>query len=185
MADGVYGFDPEIQDVDRDGEEAIALAASSGFAAPETIRADRITVDGTSLRFSDAANGDLASNPSAAPGFATLGGVGALTSVRGYYDASAGVLAGTPYGSEASGVRAATGAEFSNRDAFILSNGAGAGRFPIRAGTDGQLTAAEVTALTVICRVPISPTASSVALQGPYRGRSSSSTPSRPGCNRR
>ena len=54
MADGVYGFDPDVQDVDEDAEEVIALAATIGFAAPDEIRADRITVDGTSLRFSDA-----------------------------------------------------------------------------------------------------------------------------------
>ncbi|MDQ3139856.1 MAG: heme-binding protein, partial [Pseudomonadota bacterium] len=53
MADGVYGFDPEIQDVDQDGEEYIALAATTSFAAPEEIRAERISVDGTLLRFAD------------------------------------------------------------------------------------------------------------------------------------
>jgi uncharacterized protein GlcG (DUF336 family) len=153
MADGVYGFDPEIQDIDRDDEEFIAVAASTGFAAPEEIRADRITVDGTSLRFSDAAPSGLASNPSSAPGFSAINGSqGTLTSVRGYYDASSGVLAGRAYGSEASGVRASTKAEFSNPDAFVLTNGSGANRFPIRGATDGgavsqPLSAAEVTAL--------------------------------------
>ncbi|MEA3009522.1 MAG: hypothetical protein QOJ91_1214 [Sphingomonadales bacterium] len=148
MADGVYGFDPEVQDVDRDREEIIALAATTGFAAAAEIRADRISVDGTLLRFSDAAAGDLASNPTAAPGFAAVNGsVGALVSVRGYYDSAAGVLAGRAYGTEASGIRPAAGAEFSNPDAFILSDGAGANRFPVRAGTDGALSAGEVAAL--------------------------------------
>jgi uncharacterized protein GlcG (DUF336 family) len=148
MADGVYGFDPEVQDVDKDNEESIALAASTGFAAPDEIRADRISVDGTLLRFSDATPGDLRSNPSAAPAFATINGsTGALTSVRGYYDSSMGVLAGLAYGTEASGIRPATAGEFSNPDAFVLSSGAGANRYPVRPGTDGALTAAEVTAL--------------------------------------
>src|SRR6185295_15464901 len=93
MADGVYGFDPEVQDVDRDDEETIALAASTGFAAPDEIRAERISVDGTLLRFSDAAAGDLRSTPAAAPPFAGLGGAGALVTVRGYYDSTMGVLA--------------------------------------------------------------------------------------------
>ncbi|MFL6843363.1 MAG: heme-binding protein [Allosphingosinicella sp.] len=145
MADGVYGFDPEVQDIDKDGEEAIALAASTGFAAPDEIRADRISVDGTLLRFSDATPADLRSSPAAAPSFTTL--PGALTSVRGYYDAGMGVLPGLAYGSEASGIRPATAAEFSSVDAFVLTSGAGANRYPIRAGTDGNLTAAEVTAL--------------------------------------
>ena len=54
MADGVYGFDPNILDIDDDAEEAIALAATTGFAAPTEIRAERISVDGTPLRFTDA-----------------------------------------------------------------------------------------------------------------------------------
>ena len=151
MADGVYGFDPEILGRDGDGEEAIALAASRGFAAPAEVRAERIAVDGTTLRFSDAAVADLRTDPGAAPAFAAINGpVGLLASVRGYYDAAGGVLAGSAYGSEASGVRAATAAEFANRDAFILTDGSGANRYPVRAATDGiagALTAAEVRAM--------------------------------------
>jgi uncharacterized protein GlcG (DUF336 family) len=149
MGDGVYGFDPEVRDVDSDAEEAIALAATRGFEAPEEIRANRISVDGTLLRYSDAEAGDLAGG-TPAPFSAINGAAGQLTSVRGYYDASGGVLAGSAYGSEASGVRAATAAEFSNSDAFVLSNGTGGNRFPIRAGTDAlpqPLSAAEVRAL--------------------------------------
>jgi uncharacterized protein GlcG (DUF336 family) len=148
MADGVYGFDPEVQDIDSDIEEFIAVAASTGFAAPEEIRAERISVDGTTLRFSDATSSGLSSNPGAAPGFASINGSqGVLTSVRGYYDSSSGVLAGRPYGSEASGIRASTQAEFANPDAFILTNGSGSNRYPIRGGTDGLLSSAEVRVL--------------------------------------
>ncbi|MEA3045057.1 MAG: hypothetical protein QOH47_2895 [Sphingomonadales bacterium] len=148
MADGVYGFDPEIQDIDQDGEEAIALAASTGFAAPAEISADRISVDGTTLRYSDATSGDLRSNPSSPPSFATVLTMGALTPVRGYYGAT-GVLAGQAYGTEASGIRPATPIEFANPDAFVLTDGAGGNRYPIRAGTDAgtPLTAVEVRAL--------------------------------------
>jgi len=143
MADGVYGFDPEVQDVDKDGEEIIALAASAGFAPGDDIRADRISIDGTLLRYSDAAPSDLAGNGAAVP----LGGAGALVAVRGYYDPAGGILAGRAYGSEASGVRPASAGEFSNPDAFVLTDGGGLNRFPIRPGTDGGLTAGEVTAL--------------------------------------
>jgi uncharacterized protein GlcG (DUF336 family) len=149
MGDGVYGFDPEVTDVDRDDEEAIALAATRGFEAPVTIRADRISVDGTLLRYSDAAASDLLSS-SGQPFAAINGSAGTLTSVRGYYDASSGILAGRVYGTEASGIRPAAPAEFSHPDAFVLSNGGGAGRFPIRGGTDAlpqPLTADEVRAL--------------------------------------
>ncbi len=147
MADGVYGFDPNIQDVDSpNDEEFIALAGTIGFDAPATITADRITAGGVSLRYSDATSAGFKSTSTTA--FAAL--PGALVGVTGY--ATATVSAGTPYGSEASGVRAATIAEFSNRDAFVLSDGAGGNRYPIKAGTDAAavatpLSAAEVKAL--------------------------------------
>jgi uncharacterized protein GlcG (DUF336 family) len=51
MGDGDYGFDPNILDVEDDAEEAIALAGTQGFLPPAGIRAERIFVDGTALRF--------------------------------------------------------------------------------------------------------------------------------------
>jgi len=147
MGDGIYGFDPEIQDVDSDAEEAVALAASTGFTAPDDIRAERVSVDGTTLRYSDATPADFRSNPASPPAFGSL--PGALTSVNGYYSSTGGVLAGRAYGSEASGIRAATPGEFADPDAFILTDGAGTNRYPVRAGTDAgtPLTAAEVRAI--------------------------------------
>jgi len=147
LADGSYGFDPNVLDVEADADELIALAGTIGFEAPQDIRAERIFVDGTALRFSDANYAALANVSGAS--FATA--PGALVPVIGYYPGGA-LLAGTAYGSEASGVRAATGAEFSRTDAFVLSNGAGANRFPVRAGTDagdvpGPLAAAEARAI--------------------------------------
>ncbi len=153
MADGVYGFDPEVLNVDGDNEEFIALAGSMGFGAPEDVRAERISVDGTLLRYSDATPAGLVSNPATAPMFNAINGSqGALTTVRGYYDAASGVLAGLAYGTEASGIRPSTSSEFSIRDAFVLTNGSGVNRFPIRAATDAPngtqpLSAAEVAAL--------------------------------------
>jgi uncharacterized protein GlcG (DUF336 family) len=138
MADGLYGFDPEVRDVDSDAEEAIALAATRGYEAPADIRADRVSVDGTLLRYSDAEPRDFASG-TVQPFAAINGAAGALVSVRGYYDATGGILAGAAYGTEASGVRPANAAEFANSDAFVLTNGAGANRFPIRGGTETSL----------------------------------------------
>jgi uncharacterized protein GlcG (DUF336 family) len=152
MADGDYGFDANVLDVDDDAEEAMAFAATTGFAPPDTIRAERITVDGTTLRYSDATTASLKVSPASATPFASLpAGTGTLTAVNGYY-AGGAILAGQAYGTEASGVRKASAAEFSNVDAFVLTNGAGANRYPVRAGTDGAevgspLTAAEVTAI--------------------------------------
>jgi uncharacterized protein GlcG (DUF336 family) len=143
MADGVYGFDPEIQDVDKEAEEIIALAGTQGFAPSEEVRAERITVDGTQLRYSDAVPADFRSNPASPPAFGSL--PGQLVSVPAYYDAAGGVVPGTPYGSEASGYRRASAAEFSDPQAFILTNGAGQNRYAARAGTDGANVAQPLT----------------------------------------
>jgi uncharacterized protein GlcG (DUF336 family) len=149
ISDGVYGFDANVLDVESDADELIALAGTVGFEAPASIRAQRIFVDGTALRYSDAAYGALAAVAGAT--FAGADARGDLVPVTGYYPAPV-LLAGAAYGSEASGVRASTAAEFANRDAFVLSDGAGTGRFPIRAGTDAgdvpqPLTAAEARAI--------------------------------------
>ncbi len=142
MGDGIYGSDPNILDIDIDAEEFIALAGTRGFEAPSTITADKITVDGTSLRFSDATFAGVQTSGSAS--FASLNGsAGNLVAVIGY--ANAAITAGVAYGSEASGIRASTAAEFSNRDAFVLTDGSGANRYPLRAGTDGATNSAPLT----------------------------------------
>lgn len=145
LSDGVYGFDRNVLDVENDADELIALAGTVGFHAPDAIRAERIFVDGTALRFSDASYGQLTALGAAS--FAMAQTRGSLVTVRGYYETPA-LLAGVAYGSEASGVRPSTASEFADRDAFVLSNGTGASRYPLRAGTDAgdvpqPLTAAE------------------------------------------
>ncbi len=138
MGDGIYGFDPNILNVDSEDEEFIAVAGTVGYDAPSEIRADRISVDGTLLRFSDATPSGLRGG--AAPNFASINGsLGSLVPVRGYFAGT--IIGGAAYGAEASGYRAATAAEFSNRDAFILTDGSGNSRFPIRAGTDSAAVA--------------------------------------------
>jgi uncharacterized protein GlcG (DUF336 family) len=144
-ADGSYGFDPNVLDIDTDADERIALAGTVGFEAPAAVRANQISLDGTLLRYSDTDYAAL-SSVSGASYAATVPALGNLATVTGYYTVST-VLAGTTYGSEASGVRRATAAEFTTSDAFVLSDGSGVNRFPLRAGTD----AAEVgTALSAL-----------------------------------
>jgi uncharacterized protein GlcG (DUF336 family) len=140
IADGVYGLDADITGVDQDVDELIAVAATFGYAAPTDIRADRITADGRTFRFTDAEF--LQSNPGQPPAFATL--AGALTAVAGYFDGS--IKAGVSFGDAASGFRAETGA-LATQGAYVLVDGANANRYPLRAGTDGLLTQGEVTAL--------------------------------------
>lgn len=148
MADGDYAFDSNILDLVVDSEEAIALAGMQGFAPPDAIRAERITVDGTNLIFSDMRVEDLSPLQT---DFAAINGTrGLLVAVTGYTNGP--IIPGTPYGSEASGYRRATGAEFAFADAFVLTSGSGANRFPIRSGTDAAavgtaLSAAEVRAV--------------------------------------
>jgi uncharacterized protein GlcG (DUF336 family) len=142
-ADGTYGFDPNVLDIDTDSDERIGLAGTVGFEAPLEVRANRIALDGTVLRYTDTDYASL-SAVSSASFAATVPALGNLSPVIGYYPAAV-VLPGAVYGSEASGLRRATAAEFSNSDAFVLSDGAGVNRFPVRAGTD---TAEVGTALT-------------------------------------
>ncbi len=146
LADGSYDFDPNVLDVDIDMDESIALAGTVGFEAPVEIRADRISADGTSLRYTDTTYNSLTN----VAGASFAGTAGTLVAVRGYTNGT--IRAGTAYGTEASGIRASTAAEFSNRDAFVLSDGAGTNRYPVRGGTDGAdigtpITQAEAAAI--------------------------------------
>jgi len=146
MADGDYGFDANVLDKDSDAEERIALAGTVGFEAPETVRADRIYADGTQLRYSDAAYGDLSSSVGSANYGTTAPALGNLIALIGYTGTTPAIVAGTAYGSEASGVRKVASSEFTQSEAYVLSDGAGANRFPIRAATDGADVAQPLTA---------------------------------------
>lgn len=157
IADGVYGFDPDAQDVDSDTDETLALAATRGFEAPEGIRANRIDV-GVSLRYSDVQYSQL---PTRASVDIDNTGTGNYIRLPGYFDqgvpivgpvvappSAYGPKSGTPYGLVASGYRPA-GSDFSDPDAYVLTFEDGSNRFPIKAASDGTgaMTEAEVTAI--------------------------------------
>ena len=147
IADGEYGVDRDVADRDLGIDELIALAGSFGYAAPADRRADRITADGKTLRFSDAGFGDLQVEPAAAPPFAAIDGVlGVLVAVPGY--ASAAIQPGVAFGQPASGVRADAG-DYPGLDAFVLVDNADLARFAPGPGSElaGALTAAEVREL--------------------------------------
>ncbi len=153
IADGVYGLDLNVVDFDSDIDEIIALAGATGFGAPRNIVADRITLEGKSLRFADADASALQTNPATAPAPAP-----GFVAVAGY---SAGApIAGQTYGASASGVRAIDvaidGAAYTNvanisgGAPHLLVTGADLPFFPIIAGapSGGQnLTVAEVSAI--------------------------------------
>lgn len=147
ISDALYSYDTDISDTDLDDDELIALAATTGFAAPDDRRANRITVDGRSLRFSDATPSDLIADANSAPAFASINNVaGTLQLVPGY--AAATIIPGVAFGQAASGIRADT-LDYAGLDAFVLVNNADAERFRPLAGTDGAmgLTTAEVRAI--------------------------------------
>ena len=144
VADGIYGLDLDIFDVDSDLDELIAVAGSSGFAAPEDIRAERITANGHSFRFVDSES--LASNPASAPAFGAL--AGALVAVTGYVGAVVGT--GVAFGTPASGYVPATTPALAALGAFMLVDSLSNPRFPPIAGAAAgaaSLSATEVTAV--------------------------------------
>ncbi len=144
LADGIYSLDTGIQDLHADVDEQIALAATFGRSAPEDRRAHRITVDGKTLRFSDALFDNVQSATRMPPTFASVNGsAGTLTPVTGYFAGT--VIDGTPFGQPASGIRPDT-LDYPGLDAFVLVDATNVERFRPRAGTEamGALTDAEV-----------------------------------------
>src|SRR5690606_26837052 len=98
-----------------------------------------------SLRFTDRPSEQLVSDPASAPGFAALGADGGLVAVRGYTQGA--LVAGQAFGTPGSGIREDTSRVFGTTRAFVFVDGTNTNRFPPKAGTDGRLTQAEVTAL--------------------------------------
>lgn len=128
-----YSIDVDVSGTDNDPDEAIALAGSYGFAAPDDRRADRISLGGRTARFSDLAFNQLLSNPASAMAFSTIpGGTGALVNVAGYGGGT--IIAGTAFGQAASGLRADTENNYPGADAFVLVTSGNALRYPPVAG---------------------------------------------------
>ncbi len=149
ISDGVYSLDLRITDIDDDQDELIAVAATHGFNAPTERRADRITADGRTFRFTDKES--LATDPSKAPAFDSLAAaLGAQISFGGF---TAGTIQqGVAFNTPASGIRPAnaTGAEqaFAAIGASVLVDSANNNRYTPRDGTEAsvdKLKANEVT----------------------------------------
>ena len=139
MADGIYGLDLDVTNIDQNLDELVAVAGARGFDAPVNRRANRITVDGRSLRYVDSEA--IASNPAAAPAFSAL--PGNPITVPGYKSTTT-PIDGKPWASTQSGIRADNTAQFSGLNAYVIDDGTGVNRFPVMAGTDGLMTQAEV-----------------------------------------
>jgi len=133
----LYRLDAKISDFDDDLEEKIALAAAHGFAAPTDRRADRISVDGKFLRFTD--REDVAGPAPAA--FDEL--AGELLVVDGFSAGS--ISAGAVLGKAESGYLMTS---FAGIPAEILVDADGVPRFPpIGAPSEGGLSESEVRSI--------------------------------------
>jgi uncharacterized protein GlcG (DUF336 family) len=149
IADGIYGFDEDVGDRDRDLDELIAMAGSYSYAAPIN-RRERVTLDGKIARFSDIDFDDLVTHPPSAPSYASIIGVsGVLADIPVYFLAANDILTGTAFGQSASGIRPDSLDYPPGSDAFVLVNDADAERYRPTAGSDGGLTAAEARQLVI------------------------------------
>ena len=144
-ADPDYTLDARIFDRDRDLDEMIALAGTFNFGGPINRRADAITADGKTFRYSDVEFSDLARTAGNAPALTAT--TGAFIKVPAYADAIP--REGTAFGTPLSGIRAA-GSELSDLDAFIVVDAANQNRYPARAGTDGSGALSANEAQTVL-----------------------------------
>lgn len=145
IADGQYGLDLNIQDFDRGVDEKIAIAGQAGFAPTIDITAQRIAVDGKTLRYSDVSTRHILTNPALTP--APAGG--AFIAVPGYHLAGA-PIAGTNYGDPggASGYRADTAGLFPGLTPtpFVLVTPGNVNRFTPKAGAAGVTAAGAASA---------------------------------------
>lgn len=154
IADGIYGLDSNVLDTDADTDEIIALAGTVGYAPARDILADRITVEGKTLRYSDAGASSLAANPVSAP--APL--PGNFVAVTGYTDGPP--VSGQTYGASGSGVRAINpatdGPAYANVAAlvgapvFTLVTGPDAPYFPMISGASNAGQSLSVNEVSVI-----------------------------------
>lgn len=146
-AAGLYSLDLNISAPERYPDELIAMAATAGFDAPSGRRADTITVGGASLRYTDVELGNTATGGRNTLNYGAAAASGALVAVTGYTAATPAIIAGTFFGQAQSGYAPATEAAYAGLDAFELVTPAGTPRYPARAGTDGLLSANEVSTL--------------------------------------
>lgn len=136
--DFIYGLDQSVFGSDRDSDELIALAATFDFAVPFERKATMVTVEGKTLRFSDAGFAAVtAAASNAGPLQLGPGNDGVLIKVRGYYDPAGGILQGTVFGQPASGIRPATPQYFKPKyNAFVFVDAANNNRYPPTASAD-------------------------------------------------
>jgi uncharacterized protein GlcG (DUF336 family) len=150
LADGVYGLDRDPQVPTPDLDERIAQSAMTGFSAPDCVLADRITVMGFAVPYSNSRD-QLVSVNAVSLSDPKVSSLGRLIRVPGYFDnPELKTLNGTAFGEASSGIVPDPGLLGQFRSAFILVEGPNAtNRFPVTGApatqSGGQgLTQAEV-----------------------------------------
>lgn len=165
MSESTYGFDANIFDVDVDDGEVIAIAGQTGFEPPPQIIASNITVNGITLRYTDATSTNLAAPVSATGSFTPVAVPPVLNpstpATPGYFAGPASghtAIAGTVYGSADGASGIVPDGTFgpvlypgTTTRSFVFTDGAGNVLFTPTAGlvpTDGNaITAAEAQGL--------------------------------------
>jgi len=163
MSEANYGFDPNVFDVDVNDGEVIAIAGQTGFQPPAQIVASNITVNGISLRYTDATPANLRAPVSATGSFSpvTVPPLLPNTGNPGYFAGPAAghtAIAGTVYGSPDGASGIVPDGTFgpviypgTTQRSFVFTDGAGNVLYAPTAGlvpNDGNaITAAEARAL--------------------------------------
>ena len=137
ISDNHYGIDKNILNFDNDDDESIALAATIGFEPDIDIQANRITVDGKTLRYSDIRLSDISITPQTAQNFDALANsVGELIAVTAYTDSI--IQRGSVFGEAESGIRMEN-EKYAGFDAFVFVDENNEERFIPQSGTDGGM----------------------------------------------
>lgn len=140
ISDGVYSLDVDITDIDQDGDELLAVAATRGFDAPQDIRANRITADGRTFRYID--SDALRSNPASAT--VSILSSGKFLEVPGYTVGSI-PRSGIAFGAMGSGYRP-DDKDLVAQAAWVLTNQDGSNRYPVKNSTSPVIGAGGISA---------------------------------------
>jgi uncharacterized protein GlcG (DUF336 family) len=148
--DGLYSLDRDPSDFDQSPEEVIAAAGTLGFSAPDSIRGDRILIDGITIPFSNA-------EPPASLNTVTYGSL----------LAAGGTPIQDPIASPATGFSPATiGGIAGSSDANITMVVVPPNVVPIKASLDpGGLTVPEVT--QIIAQAAVQANRTRAAIRNP------------------
>ena len=134
ISDKLYSIDKNIMDFDHDNDELIALAATIGFEPPIGIKANRVTVDGKTLRYSDILSSEV--SQSSGNFDAIPASTGNLIAVNTYTDGT--IKRGMVYGHEESGVRADS-TLYANLNAYVFVDENNNNRFAPQSGSDASV----------------------------------------------